>query len=99
MVAAVAFGIIEAIQHWGAIMSWIGGVVSDVVNAVTGFFKGLYDDLIGHSIIPDLVNGVVSLFTWLFSGLKAILNAIGDFFRMIWNNLLNVAIFAAEAIL
>jgi tape measure domain-containing protein len=65
VVALVALGIIEAIQHWGAIMNWISGLVSDVCNAVSGFFKGLYDDIIGHSTIPDMVNGIVDWFIQL----------------------------------
>jgi hypothetical protein len=32
--------------------------IKDKVDRVTGFFQGLYDDVIGHSSIPDLVTGV-----------------------------------------
>lgn len=36
--------------------------VSGFVEAVVGFFKWLYDVLVGHSIIPDMVNAIVEWF-------------------------------------
>lgn len=35
---------------------------SGFVKGVVAFFKGLYDALIGHSIIPDMVEGIVNFF-------------------------------------
>jgi TP901 family phage tail tape measure protein len=43
----------------GAIFSALGGFVSGVI----GFFQHLFDLLVGHSIIPDLVTSIVSLIT------------------------------------
>ncbi len=46
---------------WGAISGYVSGLVSGVV----GFFQGLANKLVGHSIIPDLVNGMIALFLTL----------------------------------
>jgi phage-related protein len=39
-----------------AIFGFISGLVQGVIN----FFKNLYNALVGHSIIPDLVNSIIS---------------------------------------
>jgi len=44
----------------GSVFSLLGGFVSGFL----GFFKHLWDMLVGHSIIPDLVKGIVS---WIAS--------------------------------
>ena len=36
------------------------GFVSGLVEGIVGFFTSLYNALIGHSIIPDLVNGIIN---------------------------------------
>jgi len=38
----------------------IGGFVWGFISGIIGFFQHLYDVLVGHSIIPDMVNGIVS---------------------------------------
>lgn len=52
-------GIFQA--AWGL----VSGIVTGFVQGIIGFFKGLYNDLVGHSIIPDMINGVVSWFEQL----------------------------------
>lgn len=49
------------------ISAWFAGLmqipwVSDFVNSIAGAFAWLYDILLGHSIIPDIVNGVTGWF-------------------------------------
>lgn len=41
VVALVAFGIIEAIQHWGDIVNWLKGVWSGVAGFFQGIWKGI----------------------------------------------------------
>ncbi len=43
----------------------IWGLVSGFVSGVWNFFVDLYDKLIGHSIIPDMINGMVNWFEQL----------------------------------
>lgn len=54
---------------WGGMITVVVGftdimvsTVSGFVNGVIGFFQGMYDQLVGHSIIPDLINSIVSWF-------------------------------------
>ncbi len=60
---------------WGSIANGIATAVKDVqvivkvfqsvVDSVYNLFKWLYDKLVGHSIIPDLINGIVTWFASL----------------------------------
>lgn len=43
---------------WGAIKN----LVVTLVNSIVGFFKGLYNTLVGNSIIPDMVNAIIKWF-------------------------------------
>lgn len=53
------------------------GVVVNWVKTVISWFTNLWDELVGHSIVPDIVNGVVKWFTDLP---KKVFNGIGNFF-------------------
>lgn len=50
-----------AVGAFGVVLSTVGGFVDGIV----GFFQGMYNSLIGNSIIPDLVNGIVEWFRGL----------------------------------
>ncbi|MFI9418101.1 hypothetical protein [Streptomyces werraensis] len=54
--------IVSALGGFLSILTRIIEGVSTFVGKVIGFFKKLYNDLVGHSIVPDLVNGVVDWF-------------------------------------
>lgn len=41
----------------------IVALIAGFVEGVYGFFKSLYDSLVGHSLIPDLVNAIIATFT------------------------------------
>ena len=49
----------------GSVRTWFvetfGGIVDtvqDKVEAVTGFFRGMYQSVVGGSIVPDMLNGI-----------------------------------------
>lgn len=48
------------------------------IDAVVGFFQGLYDTIVGHSIIPDLVNGITSWITTLRDNLVGLFRQVYD---------------------
>ena len=48
-------------QALGFVLRMVGAVVSGIV----GFFGYLYDVLVGHSIVPDLVFGIIKFFAML----------------------------------
>lgn len=43
----------------------VWGLISGFVEGIVGFFQSLYDILVGHSIIPDMVNAIISWFRQL----------------------------------
>lgn len=62
----------------------ISGIVSGFVDGVRGFFQALSDDIVGHSIIPDMVNSIVGWFVNLgpraLSAVSSVCAQIGSFF-------------------
>lgn len=68
---------------WGAIKFVVGGIwgiVYGFVHAIVDFFKWLYDVIVGHSIIPDLVRDVVA---WMKSLPGKVMNAIMGLIAMV----------------
>ena len=59
---------------WGAIKT-IAMAVWGVVDAVIDIFTWLWDKMVGHSIIPDLIDGII----WWFQKLISIV-------KWVWNN-------------
>ncbi|MEO6889385.1 MAG: phage tail tape measure protein [Ktedonobacteraceae bacterium] len=45
----------------GAIIGFIGGFISGII----GFFQHLWSTLVGHSIVPDMINSIISWFQQL----------------------------------
>jgi TP901 family phage tail tape measure protein len=70
------------VDAWNTISEAVTGAfdtartaVESFVNDVIGWFQGLFDTLVGHSIITDLVDNIIGL----FGGLpKKILGALAD---------------------
>lgn len=60
----------------GTIWNVVGGFVSGVIN----FFQTLFDQVVGHSIIPDMINAVVSWFQrlpgWVFQQIMNFVNGV-----------------------
>ena len=58
-------GLIEMIIGiLGTLGGAVWGIIKGVVDGIISFFVYLYDVIVGHSIIPDLVNAIVS---WIAS--------------------------------
>lgn len=54
----------------------IYGVIKGVIQGIIGFFKFLYNTLIGHSIIPDLINGIIFFFNLLLTPIRLVFDGI-----------------------
>lgn len=52
---------------------FILGLVGGFIEGVVGFFQNLYERLVGHSIIPDMLNSIMDWFTTKFDELKGFL--------------------------
>lgn len=44
---------------WNGMIGGIIGMVSGFISGIIDFFTHLWDKLVGHSIIPDMVNGII----------------------------------------
>ncbi|WP_292229509.1 phage tail tape measure protein [Brevundimonas sp.] len=62
---------VSAVRDWlvTRFQSWIVEPVRKKIEAVKGFFFGLYDAVVGHSYIPDMVEGVAAWMAKLDAGM------------------------------
>lgn len=58
----------------------VGNLVLSIVKGVVALFKSLYNTLVGHSIIPDMVNAIISWMGKLVNGIKNVINLIKGVF-------------------
>ncbi|MDX2708086.1 hypothetical protein PV350_35365 [Streptomyces sp. PA03-6a] len=65
--------------------------VRDITQWIADKFQWLYDVLIGHSIIPDMVNGIIGWFTGLWESTKKIFTDLKNWVVEKWNSLWNAA--------
>lgn len=68
---------------WHTITGLVGGFFGAIygffegfIKGIIGFFQHLYDALVGHSIIPDLINGITGWFTQLVTDVTDLVNQI-----------------------
>ncbi len=80
-------GVVEIFQglgntlmgFFGGLFMGIWGLVSGFVTGFIGFFQMLYDELVGHSIVPDMINGIINWFQQLPSrALAAVQGLLGN---------------------
>ena len=87
--------IIEALKNAGlAILDVIVGIVTGVID----FFKLLYDKLIGHSIIPEMVNGIINWFKKLPQALVNVVSNVYDSVKNKFNSMKNTVVSIASSI-
>lgn len=77
---------------WDAIIGTLYNVgkaivkfIEGLVKGIAGFFKWLYNLLVGNSIIPDMVNAIIRWFNTLVSRGMAIIRGLGNFFRSFYS--------------
>lgn len=83
-IAQIGHGIINIFSGiWNAVKgvfqaAWgfLSGFVMGMIQGIIGFFQHLWDKLVGHSIIPDTINGIIS---WFASLPGKVLGAIVSF--------------------
>lgn len=58
-----------------AAIGFISGLISGFISGIIGFFTHLWNMLVGHSIIPDMINGIIH---WFASLPQRALDAVGS---------------------
>lgn len=82
----------------GIFQGLVGGVVglvSGLVSGVIGFFQNLWEKIVGHSIVPDLVNGVLK---WISNLVGSFLSFIGGLVSKVVGFFLNLGIRVLSAV-
>lgn len=87
---------------WSELWSGLGNIVEGIwhiVEAILSPFKWLYDQLVGHSVIPDTINEIVAWFgrlpglllevfagalTWLLQAGRDIVQGLWDGLQEVW---------------
>jgi hypothetical protein len=69
------------------VLNAVATVIGWVIKGIVAVFQWLYDKLLGHSIIPDIVNGIAHWFGKAHDFIVHIFNKIKDFFVSIWNHI------------
>ncbi|QFZ73996.1 hypothetical protein GFH48_12740 [Streptomyces fagopyri] len=72
---------------WETVSGFFAGTWDMLYTYVVKPFVDLYDILVGHSIIPDLVNAVTTWFKSLWTGTKKIFTDLKNAVVGIWNSL------------
>ena len=60
----------------GLVLAKLVADVGPFIDRIIGFFQRLYDTLVGHSIIPDLINGIRD---WFQKGIDWVLGIVDGF--------------------
>ena len=91
LVTLAIAGIIAALKFFGVTMDDIKNAVKKFVDAIVGFFKWLWDVLVGHSIIPDMVNAIVKWFKdmvgWVTKPVKDLVKFVTQKFEDLKNKI------------
>ncbi|MEU2996912.1 peptidoglycan DD-metalloendopeptidase family protein [Streptomyces sp. NPDC006995] len=88
------------IEHMAALREKLRPAVAAikwVTEKIAQAFEWLYDFLLGHSVIPDIVNGAIRWFTDLRNGAARIFNWLREKVAGIWSRLWNEDIKATAA--
>ena len=67
-IVAIAKRVVEGIKRWMVDMfqSLVVEPIKAKIDAVTGFFKGMYDAVVGRSYVPDMVDGIEENFRRMY---------------------------------
>lgn len=79
------FSSIQAALH--GFGGFVYGFFAGFVDTVVGFWQGLFDTLVGHSIVPDMINGIIDLFASLPEKITGALSKLTEIVSGIFSGL------------
>ena len=80
----VMHGIADA---WFWLVDQVFKPIGDFVMGIVHWFQHLQEVLVGHSIIPDLVNAIIEWFNKLTAPIAAVFNAIWTVIQFVWDGI------------
>ena len=83
---------------WKGMVDGVVGLVSGFVQGVIDFFTNLYNDLVGHSLIPDTVNGIMDWWKKIPAFIQSLLSNLVKWIVTQWDTIKNDATTAWSAI-
>ncbi|WP_367324806.1 hypothetical protein [Streptomyces sp. HUAS ZL42] len=94
MTSVFARAVSDMVPVLTTVIGWLTtftDTLTDSVNWVVEKFQWMYDKVVGHSIIPDLVNAIIGWFTQLWTRTREIFNTIRTWVVDQWNKLWKAA--------
>lgn len=84
----------SAVELFENLFGGIIGFVKGLVDGIVGWFKTLYNILVGNSIIPDMINAIIdwfkNLFKWAIDIVKNFVKGIVQYFQNLYNRISSV---------
>ncbi|MEU6674754.1 hypothetical protein [Streptomyces sp. NPDC046925] len=84
-------GLILLWQNWNTIWGWIASKVTwiyeNILTPIGHGFQWLYNFLVGNSVIPDLINGIIYWFNFLLAPLKLAIDFVVATVAMAWTGI------------
>jgi phage-related protein len=77
----------DLVAAWDWLFENVLRPVGEFVMAIVGWFQELYDDLVGNSIIPDMVDKIIYWFNFLWAILQGIVGTIATVIETVWNGI------------
>ena len=78
-------------ELFSGLVETVATLIDGFITGIIEFFQNLYDEIVGNSIIPDLVEAIVdwfeNLITWIGDALKKLWAAVSEPFIQMWQNL------------
>lgn len=72
-----------------ALFDGVSESLSTFIETIVGFFQGLYDTLVGNSIIPDLINGIIEWFGNLSAPITEIIQSLIDIAQSLFSSIID----------
>jgi phage-related protein len=77
-----------------AAIGFVVGLVTGFVQGVIGFFQHLASMIVGHSIVPDMLNAIKNVFqaavSWLLGLVSGFVTGVINFFSNLWHGAVNI---------
>lgn len=86
----------DIIGFFADLVSNIVGAVTKLVDDIIHFFTVLWDELVGHSIIPDMVNAIIM---WFANLINTVVTAVSDFVTGIIQFFVDLGVNAYNAVI